>query len=185
MMFNTRALIGVMLLAVLGACATHSVQQEAIERVSFNANDYPNWKAIGTGEVAGQAFLVANDGEVKKAAGQAVYLMPDGPQAKQWFREVCVKGNKIVARTDNSDVVPQNFVRSVIADADGRFRFQEVGAGHYMLATTVFWKVYIGGHYARLQATGGTVARMVEVRPQTRSTVILSMENVCPGLPAR
>jgi hypothetical protein len=77
--------------------------------------------------------------------------------------------------------VPAHFLRQSVADADGKFAFQNVGAGKYMILATVTWKVYGGGRYAVSQETGGILTEEIDVKPNMRYKTILSPQSLCPA----
>lgn len=116
--------------------------------------------------MSGQAFLRRNDGVVVYAAGSPVYLVPQTAYSDERMAKV-FNGAKFTQATElfgvgltfkNDDPRYQQYVKSTVADGEGRFTFMNVAAGPYYLTTTVTWRAeYVqgGGLLERINVVDG------------------------------
>lgn len=82
--------------------------------------------------VKGQVFLATPSGGVNIGAGKLVELIPLTPYTNERF-QMSASG----VRPPPRDPELAKFVLSTVADADGRFEFQEVPFGEYLVVSTV------------------------------------------------
>lgn len=140
---------------------------------TWNANsdasesEYTQYTTPGTATISGQAFLTQSGGGVVKAAGRNVTLDPATTIGNEWWGKA---GKHWVHRS----LIPPSpgFVkarRTVVADADGRFKFTDLPAGKYFVRTEVTWEV---GGYVPTQ--GGLVGQLIEVGNGKSREVILN-----------
>lgn len=128
--------------------------------------EYLAYKKTGTGRIEGQAFLVQNGGGVVKAAGRSVTLDPATSIGEEWWIKA---GHSYRFR----DVTPQSdgFYygrRQTIADADGKFKFENLAPGRYYIQTVVTWE--IGGYHP---TQGGLLGGSFTVEDGKTTEVIL------------
>ena len=117
-------------MALLVGCA-------AVKRIPFPVDEYSALPTRGTAEVHGQAFLKTRGGDVKLAAGNEIRLTPATSYSRQWYVEKYLGRRKIEPHDPRLD----EFIRTTIADADGRFKFTQVPAGEHFLLTHIFWHI--------------------------------------------
>lgn len=87
----------------------------------------------GTGVLKGQAFARQIGGGIVTAAGEKVYLVP----ATSYYLEVTERtrrGDKMIV-----DPRADRFSKETTADGDGRFTFNELYPGNYIVLTQVRW----------------------------------------------
>ena len=155
------------LIAIVAGCATLPPAPPA-PLVAFNP-DEARWAAgTGTAIVEGQAFLKTRGGDVKYGAGNTVYLIPHTPHSFDWM--VRVTSNRI----DSTKVDPQmeKLVKRTTASGDGRFKFENLPAGPYLVITSVTWEVpgryssYTQGGYlgTTVSATEGETVSVIVTR---------------------
>ena len=129
--------------------------------------EYVAYLKTGSGAIAGQAFLAQRNGGVVKGAGRVVTLDPATSIGNDWWSKA---GRLWVHRA----LVPPSpgfakVRRTTIADADGKFKFQELPAGAYYVRTEVTWEI---GNYNPTQ--GGLVGQLVEVWDGQLKEVVLN-----------
>lgn len=136
--------------------------------IATTGADYAPFSLAGTAGLTGQAFLTTRGGDVKLAAGRTVTLDPATPYARGWFA-------KYGGDLDRADELPPNVAfqharRRTVADAQGKFHFENLAPGSYIVRTTVTWET--GARYSGLQ--GGVVAAVVDIPDGKTSEVILN-----------
>lgn len=142
-------LLAVALLAVTG-CVTQ-------RQVAFRESDYEWSTKSGTGTVTGSAFLRTRGGEVRLAAGKDVILNPWGAYTEEWYNLHVLEGKNI----GQPDERAWKYQRKTTADAEGKFRFTNLPAGEYVVASHVTWLVNNGTIIA--SETGGWAHARVKV----------------------
>lgn len=129
--------------------------------------EYNPYLIQGNSTLAGQAFLTQQNGGVVKAAGRTVTLDPSTSVGNEWWGKA---GKTYVHRT----LTPSspNFHKArktVIADADGKFKFSNLAPGKYYVCTEVTWEV--GGYFP---TQGGRVGQLVEIKDGQAAEVVLN-----------
>lgn len=114
---------------------------------------------VGTGVVEGQAFLRQRGGGVVYGAGAEVTLDPVTAYSSRWWG--CVENAQCVGEVGGMDVLMRRYRRVTVADGDGRYRFEGVGAGAYYVRAFVRWDVQASGRGTWRQ--GGAVTARVQV----------------------
>jgi hypothetical protein len=129
--------------------------------------EYQPYLAGGTGAVTGQAFLTQRGGGVVRAAGREVTLDPATSVGNEWWG----KAGKFWAHRSLTPPSPgfSRARRTVVADADGRFKFSGLAAGKYYVRTEVTWEI---GGYNPTQ--GGLVGQLLEIHDGQTTEVILN-----------
>ena len=125
--------------------------------------------ADGDSVVWGSAFSRQRGGDLVSCAGNTVYLMPD-TEFYNWVLSpvtVTTRGGQFgiggarytdreypVAERLNGE--PSRWVRTTSCDIDGRFEFQGIPRGSYIVATVITW-------FAAGSPQGGAVSQSVVV----------------------
>jgi hypothetical protein len=160
------ALVLVLLFVAVGCATVTPPPQWTLPSEAAEA-EYGQYLKEGAATLSGQAFLTQQNGTVIKAAGRTVTLDPATSIGNEWWEKA---GKLWVHRTLTP---PSPFFskarRSTIADADGKFRFQNLAAGKYYVRTEVTWEI---GNYNPTQ--GGLVGQEVQVKDSQTSEVILN-----------
>jgi hypothetical protein len=142
-------------LALVG-CAQY--QPPTYVPVPYDEAEYAALPKSGTGVVKGQVFALTVGGDVKKGAGQPVYLMPATSFRNQWYHESIELGHALAVDADRRHLALE---RKTIADGDGRFEFVAVPPGSYYVMSQITWSV--PSKYG-LEPQGGLVVLKVDVK---------------------
>ena len=120
----------------------------------------------GEGSISGQAFMRRMDGIVIYAAGSRVYLYPN----TAYFSELAECHNRNISnwRIKGVENGPQNYCKDTQANGEGRFHFDNLPAGDYIIETEVQW----GSSSVGIQ--GGQLWGTVIVQNGTSSEIILT-----------
>lgn len=157
----------IFILALISGCATVAAPPPQWMNQESTEAEYGQYLKSGTASISGQAFLAQQNGGVVKAAGRTVTLDPATSMGNEWWGKA---GKLWVNRALTPPSIGFNKARRITtADADGKFRFQDVPAGKYYVRTEVTWEV--GGYYP-LQ--GGLVGKLIEVGDGKNIEVILN-----------
>lgn len=143
--------------SLLLSCASGPVKVAATP----NPDDYKSGPRPGTAVVAGEAFGRTKGGEVKPAAGLAIYLDPATPYSTEVFKTVLKHGpfdEEKVSDTVVFDPAMLKARRQTTGDSSGRFRFVRVAAGDYFVSCYVRWMKPNGWY------TGGWKVKRIRVR---------------------
>lgn len=158
--------VSILAVAVLG-CATAPAPAPAPRPIAASVDpaEYAQFMQPGQHSVQGQAFLVQRGGDVVRGAGREVTLDPLTPYAMEWF----VRFGADARRFDHMPPAPEfaKARRTTVADADGKFSFQDLPAGAYLVRSTVTWET----GYSR---QGGVVADTVTVGAAPPRLLILN-----------
>jgi hypothetical protein len=145
------------------------VQETArVKRIPFPDEEYKALPKSGTATVTGQAFLRQRGGGVVTAAGQDIALNPITSYSLNWFDIVSNGG-----RPEEPDERSFFYIRTVKADAEGRFKFENVATGAYFITTFVIWEVP-SGRYGYMRAQGGCVSKRIQVKDGQDMEVIVT-----------
>ena len=140
------------LLALLsiGAC-THQRQ------ATFQPSEMEWSTKQGTGTITGSAFLRTRGGDVMLAAGKDVILNPWSGYTAEWYQRHVIEGKNI----GQPDERAARYQRRTVADSEGKFKFEGIPAGEYVVASHVTWLVNNGTIIA--SETGGWAHARVKV----------------------
>ena len=125
----------------------------------------------GTGRIEGQAFLRRNFGILVTAAGERVFLIPATPYARERFTGL-FGGDKRAYYGNTVDDPPPDYYesrRETKVDMSGRFVFEDVAPGSYIVATRVFWT-----EPKSFLTRGGAIYDIVEAKNDRTAFVIVS-----------
>ena len=155
------------LLLSVAACATVTAPPQWSDPLEASEAEYGQYQRGGTATISGQAFLTQNNGGVVKAAGRSVTLDPATSIGNEWWG----KAGKYWVHRSLTPPSPgfHKGRRTTTADADGKFRFQDLAPGKYYVRTEVTWEI---GGYNPTQ--GGLVGQVVEVKESQNIEVILN-----------
>lgn len=125
----------------------------------------------GRGRIDGQAFLRRDYGRLVTAAGERVFLIPATPYAVARFDSMF--GGDMRSYYGNAVEDPPDsyyrYRRETKVDMTGKFSFEGIAPGRYIVATRIFWtepRSYL--------TRGGAVYDIVEVRNDETTTAIIS-----------
>lgn len=164
-----KAIGNIILLSLTTSIIACKTVPKTVQRIPFPIHEYKKLNTKGSGSVVGQAFLKTRGGDVKKAAGNQVWLNPITSYSKQWY-ESAYKKHMLLSQEDPRY---EQYVLTEIADADGRFHFTNVPPGRYYLVTTVIWEAPIG-YNGSLVPQGGLICKKVNVKNDKQIKVILT-----------
>lgn len=151
-------------------CATPAPTLAPAPLVAFNAEEVKWSVGSGTAIIEGQAFLKTRGGDVKYGAGNPVFLMPHSSHSFAWYASM-TKGRE----KDQPTIDPglAGVTRKTVAGGDGRFRFEGVPAGSYLILTIVDWQSATG-YRGSLQTQGGFVGAPVTAESSKTTSVIVT-----------
>lgn len=125
----------IMMIAALAAGGAACVPKQNIE-ASFDPKAAAFIQLQGTGSIKGQAFARQMGGGVVTAAGEEVLLVPNIPFFYEGYTKV---RNGIPFDKVSIDLEP--YGKKTIADAEGRFKFEALHPGKYIVLSRVRWVV--------------------------------------------
>lgn len=149
----------------LGGCQTAKIS------ASFDPEAAAYIHKTGTGTIEGQAFLRRDYGRLVTAAGERVFLIPATSYAVERFNRMF--GGDMRSYYGNSvDEAPPEYYRyrrETKADMSGKFTFEKVWPGRYIVATRIFWtepRSYL--------TRGGAIYDTVDVKKDESAQAIIS-----------
>ena len=166
------------IVALTSGCADFwelNSQSPKVEVPPYNAAEYQPYQQPGTGSISGQAFLLNKSGEPKKAAGKDVTLDPATTMARAWW-------NSARAWTRMEPRLPEDsrFAaarKTTTADADGKFSFDGLPAGDYLIRTTVKWEPERCAEYGSSCSTQeGVIGGLVHLSAGEKKSVIFGKD---------
>lgn len=161
--------IDFLLFCLLAGCISPQTPQIQPLTAAFTEAEYAPYLKPGTGRIAGQAFLKTVGGDVKYGAGDDVYLNPVTSLNTEWFAKGVLAG-KPVGRTRPDQIKSSTYERHAVADAEGRFEFENLPSGNYYLTCKITWGVPDEGI---IQTTGGVAYAKITVRNgQTTKAIV-------------
>lgn len=162
---------------VLGLCLPllflASCQLGPTETVTsrFDSRSAEYIRKNGTGRIDGQAFLKRDYGRVVTAAGERVFLIPATAYAVERFDRM-FGGERRSYFGNAVDEPPPEYLeyrRETKVDMGGRFAFDNLAAGRYIVATRVFWT-----EPKSFFTHGGAMYDVVDVTEGETTTAIVS-----------
>jgi hypothetical protein len=148
------------------------------------AADYYPYSKPGTAVIDGQAFVVIRGGDVlldtqgylttlsdnaRTASGSDVTLDPATPYAMDWY----MKTGTSLRRFAQSprDAAFRAARKTVVADESGKFKFEGLPAGRYIVRTTITWQTPRDSY--RMMTQGGVASAVIDLSEGEQKTVIL------------
>lgn len=115
-------------------------------KANLDPNDYATCPSGGTVRVTGATFARQKNGNVVSGAGRWVHLDPATRYSAAVYRAVAEKqkdGGFFTAEKESETVAPNTVMfkcrRNAQADAEGKFTFENVPPGLYILSTYLSW----------------------------------------------
>jgi hypothetical protein len=148
------------------------------------AADYYPYSKPGTATIDGQAFVVIRGGDVlldthgylttisdnaRTASGNDVTLDPATPYAMEWY----MKSGTSLRRFTNApkDAAFRAARKTTIADEGGKFKFDGLPAGRYIIRTTITWQTPRDSY--RMMSQGGVASVVIDLAEGEQKTVII------------
>jgi len=127
----------------------------------------------GSGRIEGEAFLRKDSGSVMTAAGERVYLIPATEYAVARFDRMFGGDRRAYSgvAVGEAPEAYNRYRRETKVDMKGKFAFENVAPGRYIVATRVFWtepKSYF------TIAQGGAIYDIVDVEKDETARAIVS-----------
>src|SRR5215212_4229419 len=157
---------------VFCALLAASCQTARIE-APFNANAAAYVLDKGSGRIEGEAFLRKDLGSIQTAAGERVYLIPATDYAVARFDKMFGGDRRAYsgAPVDEAPEAYQRYRRETKVDMKGKFTFENVAPGRYIVATRVFWTEPKSSFTI---AQGGAIYDTVDVEKDATVRAIIS-----------
>jgi hypothetical protein len=148
------------------------------------AADYYPYSKPGTGVIDGQAFVVVRGGDVlldtkgylttisdnaRTASGNDVTLDPATPYAMEWY----MKEGTSLRRFGNApkDAAFRAARKKTIADEAGKFKFEGLPPGRYIVRTTITWQTPRDSY--RMMTQGGVASAVIDLVDGETKTLII------------
>ena len=148
------------------------------------AADYYPYSKPGNGVIDGQAFVVVRGGDVilddrgylttisdnaRTASTSDVTLDPATPYAMTWY----MKEGTSLRRFNNApkDAAFRAARKKTIADEAGRFKFEGLPPGRYIIRTTITWETPRDSY--RMMRQGGVASAVIELAENETKKVII------------
>lgn len=160
----------VLMVSALGLAGCVSGEAQPIA-IAFDPKAAEFASRPGTGVVDGQAFLRRDYGRVVTAAGERVFLIPATAYAVERFGKMfdgeyrSYYGRSVEAPPDDY----YRYRRETKVDMSGRFTFDKVPPGRYIVATRIFWT-----EPKSFFTHGGAMYDLVEVKNEETTNAIIS-----------
>jgi hypothetical protein len=145
--------------------------QSARVETKFDAKAAEYILKNGTGRIEGQAFLRRDYGRLVTAAGERVFLLPASRYTMERFERMFAGERRAYFGTEIEDTPPEyyQYRRETKVDMHGKFSFENLVPGPYIVATRVFW-TEPKSYYTH----GGAVYDVVDVKKDETTTAIIS-----------
>jgi hypothetical protein len=148
------------------------------------AADYYPYSKPGTATIDGQAFVIVRGGDVlldsrgylttisdnaRTASGNDVTLDPATPYAMDWY----MKAGTSLRRFTNvpKDAAFRAARRTTVADESGKFKFEGLPAGRYIVRTTITWQTPRDSY--RMMTQGGVASAVIDLAEGEQKTLII------------
>lgn len=149
--------------ALLSGCVSPQKPQSL---PPFPQAEYDKLKVEGQDKLTGQAFLKTMGGDVKVAAGSQVVLMPKTSYTDFQFA-TCMG----YVRCEKEDMRAAKYEKVTIADAQGKFEFDNIAPGEYYVQTSVTW---MRPSTYGLVTEGGALMSAASVKHGQNNTVMVT-----------
>ncbi len=125
----------------------------------------------GTGRIEGQAFLRRDYGRLVTAAGERVFLIPATAYAVERFDKLFGGDRRSYYGNSVEDPPPAYYDdrRETKVEMTGKFLFENVAPGRYIVATRVFWT-----EPKSFFTFGGAMYDIVDVRNDETTVAVVS-----------
>lgn len=126
-----RVIAASLLAAAAAACARAA--GPALREAPFVETEYTQYAYAGTGSITGQVVLRTEGGQTRPAAGSLVSLNPVTSYSTEWWNRTVVGGLNL----RSADEREQKYLRTAVADEEGRFAFSELPRGEYFVVAAL------------------------------------------------
>ena len=167
-----------------GAATPAAPQTTTAAATGAVAADYYPYSKSGTATIEGQAFVVVRGGDVlldtrgylttlsdnaRTASGNDVTLDPATPYAMDWY----MKNGTSLRRFTNAPKDPafRSARKTTIADDEGKFKFEGLPAGRYIVRTTITWQTPRDSY--RMMTQGGVASAVIDLAEGEQKTLII------------
>jgi hypothetical protein len=189
----TKLLFAVGALAVAAGCRSSggapqpegaATPSEAVPPSGAVAADYYPYSKPGTAMINGQAFVIVRGGDVlldgqgylttisdnaRTAAGSDVTLDPATPYAMDWYMKTGTSLRRFA--TAPKDAAFRAARRTAVADDAGKFKFENLPAGRYIVRTTITWQTPRDSY--RMMTQGGVASAVIDLADGEQKTLII------------
>ncbi len=181
-MKNSKSLLfALCVISITTGCLTPYQEPPPKPIAAYVEAEYAALAKSGTASVSGQAFARTRGGDVRYAAGSDVILTPATAHGIDWARRTEEEGIGLsIGVHPNSLRLPQlddrakAFTKTTVADANGRFTFDGLSAGSYVIVSSVIWEVPRStGRSSYMGVTGGYLVGTVTVKDGEKGSVIV------------
>lgn len=107
--------------------------EQAVPRIPFPVSEYSRLPRSGSATIKGNIYLIGPAGQKIYGKQTRLYLNPVTSYSQQWYRESYLGGRKMA----KADPRLFNYLKFTTSDANGRFAFYGVPAGHYYVIGVV------------------------------------------------
>ena len=156
--------------ALAGAVFLVACVERKPTTAAFSVEEAAFIKKSGTAIITGHAFRTKPSGVVVNAAGEVVRLLPATTFARERFHNLYGSRKYLphreYPRDDKPDPAYAEYTRTVKAESNGRFAFENVAPGEYFVVTQVIW-----GDESALFREGGTVYDIVTVTGKEKEPI--------------
>ncbi len=133
-------------------------------KTQWKESDYAAYTKVGTGAVTGEAFMRQRGGAVVTCAGSEVLLVPDEGIFSE-IVQINESGKKVAPLKEKINTTA---IKATKCDAQGKFSFQQIPAGMWIIQTNVKWET--PGHVAQ----GSFLSRRFRLMYGEKTEIILS-----------
>ena len=148
------------------------------------AADYYPYSKAGTGMIDGQAFVVVRGGDVlldtkgylttisdnaRTASGNDVTLDPATPYAMTWYMRDGTSLRRFASAP--KDAAFRAARKTTVADEAGKFKFEGLPAGRYIVRTTITWQTPRDSY--RMMTQGGVASAVIDLAEGEQKTLII------------
>jgi Ca2+-binding RTX toxin-like protein len=167
-----------------GAATPAPAQGATAAPVGAVAADYYPYSKAGTASIDGQAYVVIRGGDVlldsrgylttlsdnaRTASGNDVTLDPATPYAMDWY----MKSGTSLRRFTSApkDAAFRAARKTTVADEAGKFKFEGLPAGRYIIRTTITWQTPRDSY--RMMTQGGVASAVIDLAEGEQKAVII------------
>jgi hypothetical protein len=160
-----RVAAAAMALSVIAGCQTARVES------AFDPKAAEFIHKQGTGRIDGQAFLRRDYGRLVTAAGERVFLLPATTYTLERFDRMFGGDYRAYFGTSINEPPEEyyRYRRETKVDMRGKFTFENLAPGRYIVATRVFWT-----EPKKFFTVGGAIYDVVAVKADETTEAIIS-----------
>lgn len=159
-----------LLIFIMLGCAPKTTPVYHIE-TPFSEDEFIPYAKKGTASIIGQAFMKTKGGDIKYAAGNYILLLPVTQYTTEIIRIALEEKVEEGGSIDNKDPRLIKYAKKTMADAEGKFEFNNIPSGEYYVWTAIKWQV---PSQSGLRRTGGNISKRIRVKEGEKVKVILT-----------